>query len=338
LLVLSRRWRGQLRRPGPWITVATAAAMTAPLWFWHAEYEWLALRAHWIEWTRNPQPAALVGWAGVALVGLSPLVAAALGWAIVSAARGLPGRRHSAGASDLPNDVTVFLFAFGVPPLVLAVWGAFFGHGGFAAGAPGFFAFGLLLMGRWMRSQFSIATTRLAQHATLLVAGGYSVVLAQTDLVRHWGVPWPYEFDPTAELRGWRVAASNISTLASSLRTGSPPSLIIADSPRLAAAFGFCLPKTTPGSPPAVQTVPAVLPRDDFAFWPRFDSAGHSREFAGANALYLTEGEGGDGPPSILAASFARVDRLGSFEVIRGGHRLRRLTFFACYDYRGPPF
>jgi hypothetical protein len=181
-------------------------------------------------------------------------------------------------------------------------------------------------------------TIRLARNATLLVAGVYSVALAQSDLVRHWGVPWPYKFDPTADLRGWRVAAAHVSSLADHFRTNSGQPFIIADSQRLAAALGFHLPRSSASAPPAVQTVPSVLPRDDFALWPRFDSSENAAAYTGANALYVSDNGRAEAPTALIRASFARVERLGAFDVIRGGHRVRRLTFFACYDYRGPPF
>lgn len=343
VLTLSRRWRGRLLSAGPWLSTFLSAAGAVPWLWWHRGNSWLALRVHQREWTDGVSAEALAPFLGWVLVAFSPLLAAGLVWATALAGvRLLQARSRPGRPAEVPPDALLFCLGFGLPPLGLAAAGAVSGLDGIAALAPSALSLGLALVALWLRMDLSPATTRLAQNATLLVAGAYSVVLAQTDLLRHWGVPWPYRLDPTVKFRGWRTSAEQLAAIAASMekKTGRPV-FLIADSAALAAALDYHLQPLLGEGPlsPRVQPLASAVPRSDFAFWPRYDFRPASGKLieASAGALYVADGPL-QAPPGALARSFAGVQRLGTIEVMRGGHGVRELALFACYDYRGPPF
>ncbi|MGI8602565.1 MAG: ArnT family glycosyltransferase [Verrucomicrobiales bacterium] len=345
LLAISRRWRRQLLRPGAGLAIAISAVMAVPLFWWHAQNDWLVWQYQIHDLTHGASFGRLMSWLGEVAIGLSPILCAGMLWALALTVRQLWRARLPHSKWPEPSyEATLFLLAFSLPMLAVSAWLSLFAGGALGASAPALFGLELLLVARWLKVDFSPGTVRLAQNATLCVAAAYSIVLAQSDLLRHWGF-WPYRLDPSTHARGWRTSASAVSEALDALSKESPEAaFVIADSAALAASLNFHWPtsfpkRNTPLSP-LVQTVASPIPSSDFAFWPRYDflpgAAGPS--LSGRSALFVTADKALPLPPAAVRNSFQHVDRLGAIEVMRGSHVVRSLALFACYDYRGPSF
>lgn len=347
LLVLARRWRGRWRRPGPWLAMICAAAGAAPWIGWLREQAWLPLVGLRYDWVQGFDPWAVLRWLGLGVLAASPFLFAGMVWSGIGAVQAAwrSWRRYRQGGLSLDDpwdqkDGRVFLLGLGMPSALWMVAEAITGGDGLGAAAFVGSAALMMLAAVWVESPLSPTAHRLAQNASLLVAGGYSLLALHSDMARHLGVPWPYRMDPTSEIRGWRESTAQTAAALrtmSTARGASGPVFLIADSPELAAIHEFYMNDDWP-LPKATTTrirchVPARHAVDsDFSVW-----AGYADEssWAGLDALFVSESAE---PASleVLSRQFARLESLGRIEVRRGRWPVRNLSFFACRSWRGP--
>ncbi len=348
LLAVPRRWRGRLRRPGPWVALATALGVACPWIFWVAGRELLPVWSHWIEFARAwTWKAGAVQ--ALSLVGLaSPVILAGVAWtvwadahaAVVSMRRRWAGQKWHDDPFD-QKDGRVFLLAFVPAGVVLAAVVALRGGQGMGfAAVPGFAAV-LLLTARWLETPFAPAAHRLAQNVTFIVASLWALAVVNSDFCRHLGTGWPYAHDPTPAWRGWRATAAVVDrAVADMARETGRPVFLMAGSAELAALLEM----TTDGKSDALfagdardvrcQAPLRAVVDGDHALWPRADRAADGG-YEGRDAVFVVEGEPAEAP-GWLTAQFASVSRAGTVEIFRGEWPVRRLTFFACRGYRRP--
>lgn len=347
LLVAPRRWRGRWARPGPWLALAGAAAGMAPWVWWLHDHGWIPLLSAWYGRAGSLDPWAAVRWLGMAVLAASPFLFAGMVWACGRAAGAawVSWRRFREGglSGDDPmdqKDGRVFLLGLALPSAVWVAVAAATGGDGLGAAAVAGCGAMMLLAAAWVESSLAPTAHRLAQNASLLVAGAYSLAGLHSDLARHLGVPWPYRLDPTADTRGWRETTAHTAAALRALAAGPEtrgPAFLIAESPELASVHEFYLPGDLP-MPPAAATrlrchVPARQAVDsDFSLWPGYaDEAG----WAGFDALFVSESDD-PGALEVLSRQFERLEKLGRIEVRRGRWPVRSVSFFACRSWRGP--
>jgi len=347
LLVIPRRWRGRWRSPGPWLALTAAAAALVPWGWWLHARDWLPLTSGWFGWGRQMDFWAVVRWVGLTVLAASPLLWAGMVWAGARAvaAAGLSWRRYRVGglSVDDPWDQKngrVFLLGLAGPSALVMVAGVVGGLDGLGATAIVGGAALMLLAAAWVESPLPPTPHRLAQNASLLVAGAYSLLALNSDVSRHLGLPWPYRADPTVGGRGWRELADQTSAAHKALMDQDDrgrPVFLIAETPALAAVVEFYLARTD-GLPAAEATrlrchVPARLVVDnDYSFWPGYAD---EPSWRGLDALFVADAPSPE-TFAVLGRQFDRLESLGRIEIRRGRWPVRSVEFFACRSWRGP--
>ena len=331
LIGFSRRWRGLWRRPGPWVAAVAGVVLALPYLVWLAQEQWLPIR--WAGWMEHP----LAWWwraaraAGQLIALASPVLLAGMIWAVGSGMQSLWKRRVA--DSDRADGLRFWL-AFAL----VGVGGAVSGPIGSGELRLAFFAGLIVLVTRWSEVDLAPFAVRLAQNAGLLLAGLYSLVLADTDIVRDRGVVWPHVFDPTSDSRGWKLTAGQVATVVEKVRTsggsGAPATWDLrAVSPEWAAALSLAWPGTDRRHSTLVRPLELPVPTSNFSYWTEPpDPAAPDR-----GVLCVVEaGETADAVPEALSRVFGSVQWVTAFDVVRGGHSLRRVAVFACSQYRAP--
>jgi hypothetical protein len=149
--------------------------------------------------------------------------------------------------------------------------------------APAFISLGVLAVALWHEAA---QTSRWkAQFAMTALAVGVvmSVLILNTDVVRMLGIPWRYDKDPGARLRGWRTAAITINDVRKKFEAqNGKPAFLIANKYQTAASLGFYLPEKrteAPGHPP-VYIPESQNIENQFSFFPRYDEMADLRQVA----------------------------------------------------------
>lgn len=358
-LALNPRWRGEFRRPGWWTMVAGFVPGAIPPLVWNAGHDWVTM-AHLGArggltggWAFHPEECLL--FAGMHFGVYSPLLMAALAFALWHGLRALVARAGGHGAAASPK--TLFLMAFAAPLIALYLALSCKRAGEANWTAPAFISLGVygakvwhdLAAGKRWAAKYAVAATAVALAMGLLVLN--------TDGLRALGVPWPYRLDPAARLRGWRATAATVGRVRDRFEAERGEKVfLIGNRYGLAAALTFYLPERRvefPGHPP-VYIPESQNIENQFSFWPRYDEfvererlPAAARDeyyteeqgvnlFVGRTALYVTDREQ-EKPPSSLKSGFDRSELIALIELRRRGEPLREVRVFACYDYRGLP-
>ncbi|HJW82028.1 MAG TPA: glycosyltransferase family 39 protein, partial [Acidiferrobacterales bacterium] len=214
LFVILQRRLDVLRTPGPWLAVALALLLIAPVLYWNATHDWLSFRYQlghgfrpkdW-EWTRVgiSQLAQFFAYApGIYVFGLIALVAGLREW-----------RARGVQLSLLVVLTVLLLFASGsgrkesLPHWTALAW---------AGAAP--------LTARWLRAHW----TRRPVRAFSYFSGGYSLVLI---LLLHVlflfpTLPFPGKHHPLAPLAGWPQAAERAALLHAEFLQEQPQAVLL---------------------------------------------------------------------------------------------------------------
>lgn len=335
LLVGSRRWRGFLRRPGPWLMLADFALWLWPLWDWNHRnasagyYQWhdrLFPPGGGIRWTA---PLELSGhW--LALV--SPVMLAAMGWALIKVMRESPR-----------TDAARFITAFALPPLAAALLFSLTAGARAAWLAPALPALCLALPWAWENHLSNLPLKNHLQWLCVLPALILTPLALDTDLLRHAGVPLTYGRDRSRDWRGWTATAKEANAVIQEALPQAPGGLfLLAEDERLASILNFHLPAglgvmRPTDRHPTVQIPAGPVPESNYHFWPGYaSSAGPRNAYEGRTALYFTTSSAADAPPR-LRDSFRDLRPLTIFDVMQRGLPLRRLKVFVCHGYQPTP-
>ncbi len=332
LLIASRRWRGLLRRPGPWLMLGDFLLLLWPLFDWNHHHA-LASYYQWHDRLFPPgsglrwqAPLELAGqWLGL----VSPVLLLAMAWALWQALRQSPR-----------TDAARFITAFALPALAAAL--AFSLTAGARAAwlAPALPALCLALPWAWENHLPNLRLKNHLQWLCVLPALLLTPLALDTDLLRHAGVPITYQRDPSRHWRAWSTTAREAATLISEALPQAPGGLfLLAEDQRLASILNFHLPPTLSVLRPTVRhptvQIPASpVPESDYHFWPSYAAtSGGKSAYHGRTALYFTTSPALH-PPPRLRTTFRDIRPLTLFDTMQLGLPLRRLKVFACYDYQ----
>lgn len=296
LLVVSRRWRGQLRRPGLYVMLGCFLVWTTPVIVWNAQNDWITVthlkeRGNLDESSSmgiNPGEVVeyLVGHLGV----YSPLIFAGMVWALVISTRRFFKDEHQA-----------FLVAFSLPIIAMYFLLSFNEAGELNWTAPGFIPVGILLAFHW--KELSKMRPRLKlwlQWTAVFMGMGMSLMAVNTDLVRRAGVLWSYGKDKTlskkaageilkepqywlenagdfsARLRSWKSTAGEMGNIIEAFtEANGEPVFLISNRYQTGAAVGHYLAKDLKiirptAEYPIVHSMESQVAENQFSFWPGY--------------------------------------------------------------------
>ena len=370
LLIFHRRWRGQLRKPGPYLALAVFALCTIPVLIWNNQHDWITVthlkeRGDLDEATGLKPFEALVFFLGHLSV-YSPLIFCGMLWALAISV----GRFFK-------DEGEAFLVAFSLPIIALYFTLSFRSGGELNWTSPGFISVGILLAHHWFRWDGSPALKRRLRRTAIALAVGMSLLALNTDLLRQTGISWSYKRDPrvppmtageiltrpqrllanaddpSTRLRGWKKSAEYCAEV---IRAQGGEVFLIANRYQTAAAFSHYLPddlaiiQPTPAHP-RVHTPESAAPEHQFWFWPGYaqveevkmvpteDGTDTVREesspFIGQDALYLTDNMKRKSPDEKVRNGFREWELLMVVDIIRRGQFLRQIRIFHCKHYRG---
>ena len=342
LLLASRRWRGRLWRPGPWLLLVSWLVIgILPLAWWNHQHGG-ALVDHWLlemGWGDISGFAAqtLLHFVWQMTLALSPLFVVSAMLVGLQVARRQPR-----------EDAAYFLFAFSLPGFALLAGSAMIGLGKPTHLIPLIPPLCALLAFVWQPGSNLLDRRSLWQWITMGTAALASLTLLNTDLWRRAGILRSYDGDPSRQWQGWQETAAEASRIIQDSSAEFPQGLmLIAETPQLAAALDFYLPENLPiltphPDWPRIQVMESPVPTSQYAFWPRYDeesetASQQSPDAEGPTALFFTDVASRTEPPSMIEQSFAEVTPLMEYEVRRHGNLVRRIKIFACRDYRGTP-
>lgn len=322
VLLVSHRWRHELLRPGIWLSAVPPLIVLGLLLSWNAGHGWVHFiggtlqTATTLQWQRLP--------AGLrdAVLGLSPLVFAALGASVYFAARKI---RISPKAKFLA--IPAFIASLSVLYIAL--------QGGNAA-PPGLVAAALLLpLLAWLPAT-------AARYSLTLVFVSAALWSAAVLALRPARIP-SLTPEVVREIEQLRRKESG--------HAAAPVFLIAEDAP-LASAMALHLPDTSfalPGHPP-VYLPESPYADSQYALWPRYDQFVEKpsatteaaddpfteqdgiNPFVGRSALFVTTQTPEQLPQSITAA-FAAWRLLAEITTPSG----RILRVYLCSDYETLP-
>ncbi len=307
LFVVLQRRLDVLRTPGPWLAMALALLLIAPVLYWNATHDWLSFRYQlghgfrpkdW-DWTRVgiSQLAQFFAYApGVYVFGLVALFAGLKEW-----------RERGVQLSLLLVLPVLLLFASGsgreesLPHWTALAW---------AGSAP--------LSARWLLAHWAHQPVRAFSY----FSGGYSLALI---LLLHVlfifpSLPFPGKHHPLAPLAGWPQAAERAALLHTDFLHENPQAVLLVPNWSLASRLAWY-----------ARPLPVQVPDerfDQFDLW--FGSP--ANETAGVMVV----------PDSSLKSTrrvldrFTHCEQRDSLPVYAGSTTVVTFHFYLCRGYRGP--
>ncbi|MBA2241898.1 MAG: glycosyltransferase family 39 protein [Chthoniobacterales bacterium] len=349
ILALVPRLRREFRKPGFYSLLGVFAICTLPPLIWNAQHAWATLghlRSRGsLDEAPGFHPLELLSFLGIHFVVYSPLVFAAVAWAV------LAGWRRSQ-----QQFKRIFLLWFGVP-----VFAFYFILSINRAANPNwdglaFLSLAILAASYWRERLES--RPHLARWAAAAFVLGLlmSVLALNSDLLRSVGFALPGR-DPADRMRSWRAAASAVEEVRGEIETQLGERLfVIADERDRASEFAFYFKDKRvegPGHPP-VYIVESQDIANQFSFWRRYDEFIEApartaptdgdvyteesgvNPFEGRTAMYIQASNKEDAPRNIRAA-FQTVEHFRTIEVRRFGRLTRTFRVFICRNYRTLP-
>jgi hypothetical protein len=266
-LALTRRFRREFCGAGLYVLFAVFALFTIPVIIWNANHAWITLihlkaRGGFGEGPRF-RPGDFFVYLLLHFGVYSPLIfagmLAALVWSWKKARTHLKPR---------------FLLAFTLPLLVMYFGLAFKKAGEPNWTAPAMLSLAILTVVFWLELASVKIWARRFAVAAMALAALMSLVISDPDIVRQMGFPLSYDLDPTARLRGWKIAAETVGSFRKKFEAELGNSVfLIANKYQTAAELGFYLPDklpVAPGHPPVYSPV-GPFPENQFYYWHRYD-------------------------------------------------------------------
>lgn len=306
LFVLLQRRLDVLRTPGPWLAVALALMLIAPVLYWNATHDWLSFRYQlehgfrpkdW-EWTRVgiSQLAQCFAYApGVYVFGLIALFAGLKEW-----------RERGVQLSLLLVLPVLLLFAAGsgreesLPHWTALAW---------AGVAP--------LSARWLLAHWAQRPVRAFSY----FSGGYSLslIILLHVLFVFPSLPFPGKHHPLAPLVGWPQAAARATQLHTEFLREQPQAVLLVPNWSLASRLAWY-----------ARTLPVRVPDerfDQFDLW--FGSLA-----AGTSGVMVAP-DGARKPTRRALALFAHCEERDALPVYTGTATVVTFHFYLCRGYRG---
>ena len=304
-----RRW---LRRPEPYLGLAVAALLFAPVVWWNATHQWAS-----VSFTLGGRPGWSAGpnapvFLGLQFVYLAPLLFPWLVWALVVACR------RGFGADAAAPGWLLFA-ASGVPVIAGITTASLIGAAKGHWAAPGYITAAIALAALATERRWA-ARSRAWQ---LGVAAGVASAVVVTVLTHALpvvsGALLPPRLDPTVDYYGWPSAAPAIAAVAR--RDAHRPFFIASDRYQVLAQFDF----GTGGR----YLAASVTDNDEYRYWTRLS------DLRGRDGLFIQDGR--YRRDVDLRQGCGAVERGPTVPVVRRGVVVRTLELVWCRDFLGRP-
>jgi hypothetical protein len=191
------------------------------------------------------------------------------------------------------------------------------------------------------------------------LAAVMSLIGVNPDLIRATGIPWSFDRDHTARIRGWEATAAAVQEFRQRYEQQSGrPVFLIAENYGVASELCYYLPekRIEAAGHPAVYVEESPVPTSQFHFWGRYDEFEERaapvvneqedtaeyglNRFAGRTAFYITTRvnkraqKDENKPPSVLKRTFERWEQGPDFKIQEDGQPLRTVRIFICHRYK----
>lgn len=363
LLAAHSKYRRELARPGFWSLVAVFVLCAWPPVIWNQRHDWITIAQLKTRGNLNQpfgvHPLEWFSFFGAQLGVYSPLIFVAMLVALWWSRREM--------STSFP---TQYLLWFSLPLLAMYSVLALNKAGQPNWTAPAFISLGILAAASWYRAALAERSKAIFAIVALVVGAFMGLGITNMDVTwkltaparrvlsrlpspepaqpkwlrdtlsgcHKFSAPYPYNFDPSARLHGWRAVARAVDQSRRGLEQEAGRKVfLIADRYGTAAELSFYLPEKHsefPGHPPVYLPASPVF-ENQFAFWPRYDTADPSA-FAGRTALYISD-RADEGAPASMVDNFRSVESIGVYEIRQNGGLLRTIRVFACRDYGVQP-
>jgi 4-amino-4-deoxy-L-arabinose transferase-like glycosyltransferase len=307
LFVILQRRLDVLRTPGPWLAVALAFLLIAPVLYWNATHDWLSFRYQldhgfrpkdW-EWTRVgiSQLAQFFAYApGIYVFGLIALGAGFREW-----------RERGVQLVLLLTLPVLLLFASGsgreesLPHWTALAW---------AGSAP--------LATRWLVAHWPNRPVRVFAG----FSAGYSLVLILFLHILFFfpSLPFPGKHHPLAPLAGWSQAAERAALLRMEFLHENPQAVLLVPNWSLASRLAWY-----------ARPLPVQVPDDRFD---QFD-LWFGSPATGASGVLVAPDSSHKSARRALER-FAHCEEREPLPVYAGSTTIVTFRFYLCRDYRGP--
>ncbi len=338
ILLLSRRWRRQIFRPGPWLMLADTALLWLPLWFWnhsHSMAGWHHFRESILA-APAPLPAEPLLLCGKWALSTGPFLFLIMLWALLTGLR-LWKR----------EDAARFLTVAAGVPLAAALLLSLYGGGRASWITPALpFLCGIVPWAWERRITERLHRKLRLQWACVLPGLLITPLTLNTAILRTAGAAIPPARDPTTPWRGWPATTEEIKSRIAQAAAqtgvdshGASRLFAIASNEHLASMLNYYLPRSLPlrwPSPaiPFVHLTESPSPSSSYHFWNGYSAPSGMNTFRTCTALYIDDSSRGNPPPRILQA-FDSVRPVSVFDIMENGHLLRRIKIYSCINYRG---
>lgn len=349
VLALAKKFRSEFKRPGFYLLLASFLICTLPPLIWNSKHEWITLVHLSARGGLNTgfkfRPGELLAFLAAHLGVYSPLIFTGM---LVALWKTVPKARL--------HFKPLFLVCFSVPLLALYSLLSLKQAGEANWTAPAMVSLSVLSVVFWLECARVRPSAKWFAGAALATGLLLSLVTLNTDLLRIVGLPLPYEYDPSARLRGWRTSTELVEKFRKDFEAASgKPVFLIGSSYQVSSILGFYFKEKRAEAPghPSVYIVESQNIENEYSLWPRYDEfltlppgskpadEYYTQEqgynpFMGRNALYITDREE-EKPPSGINRAFERTEMIGLYDIHRRGQPLRQIRIYACYNYRTLP-
>jgi len=306
-LVLAGR-ASDLRTPGPWLAVITAAVLVAPVVLWNAAHGWISFRYQLRHGTEghgwSPTQFALSRLAELMVYGPALVLPAVAGaWQAARRQRAAPGVRLLA---LLALPVLVVFWPSSGREFALPHWTQLAWLAGCVLAARWYVAAWKHPSRRWIALAGGAWCASFLLLASLLLGPGLLLIGASSGL--------------RAQVSGWdRAALLGVQLCDDLAQTPGPAPMLFTDRWTRASRLAFY------GRPAAVQVLDARL--DQFDLW-------FGEPEPGARGILVSWETGAPDPPIEDLAHFAQHELVAELPIEERGVRLATFRFWACHDYR----
>jgi undecaprenyl-diphosphatase len=326
-LALSGRHRRAIRRPGPYLALATGLLLLLPVLRWNWTHDWVSFR-HLLgqigptNGSLSP-PASLAQFLGSQVAFVTPFLFLLL----------LIGMWHvgRTGLGRGGDDAALFLLCTSVPLLLLCAAVSLWTKVQANWAAPAYIA-AAIAAAIWQRqsSRRAVRAGRARNARTLfavaLVTGLLVTFVGHFPASLAWlGAPLPPRLDPTRRLSGWKDLGRRVGDVYLEM-SKTRPTFMLSDSYQTASELMFYV----PGHPQAYNI--ALGRRMN-----QFDVWGGTAEVIGWDAIFVTASS--DDPPLEVTRSFNGIERhpVNEAAVHAEGRVARPWSIFRCYGFKGFP-